>query len=396
MTQRIELSDIGIIGLTGVSAVGHGKAAHLTAMRNGQSGLSPCTFPGADVPCYTGAVEGLESIDFPSALASYDNRATRLSLAALETDGFAQRLSGTIERWGADRVGIVLGTSTSGVERLERDYRISGAEGPLSADYSIRDNNDHQAVTAFLIDHLGLRGPSYTISTACSSSAKAIIDGAQLIQLGLADAVLTGGVDSLCLTSIYGFESLELVSREQCRPFDVSRSGLSIGEAAAFLLLERRGEGPRLAGYGESSDATSMSTPPPDGAGAAAAMRQALSMAGLQPVDVDYLKLHATATPINDAAETAAVSAVFGTTVPVASFKGLIGHTLGAAGAIEAVMSLYAMAGGFAPGSAGCQTPDPEIEVAVRMSTTETRMTHVLNNAFGFGGSNCSIILGAA
>lgn len=396
MTHPDGLDCAGISAVTGVSCVGHGEAAHVAALRDGKSGLAPCTFPGADVACYTGAVEGLDDVQFPQALSVYDNRATRLSLAALACDGFSTHIAQAIDRWGSDRVGIVLGTSTSGVERLERAYRDCGPDGPLNPEYSIQHNNDHQAVTAFLIEHLGLEGPGYTISTACSSSAKAIVDAVQMVQLGLADAVLAGGVDSLCLTSIYGFEALELVAREQCRPFDASRSGLSIGEAAAFLLVERDAEGPKLVGYGESSDASSMSTPPPDGAGAASAMRQALSMAGLGAGDIDYLKLHATATPINDAAETAAVSAVFGQSAPVASFKGLIGHTLGAAGAIEAVMSLYAMKAELAPASAGCEQPDPGIEVPVRMTSSGSGMTHVLNNAFGFGGSNCSIILGRA
>ena len=249
-----------------------------------------------------------------------------------------QRIVEAADRWGAGRVGIVLGTSTSGVDHLEKVYRARPHNQPLAAEFSLRHHSDHYAVTSFLIDYLGVGGPGYTISTACSSSAKAIVDGAQLIQMGICDAVLAGGVDSLCMTSLWGFDALQLVSQAPCRPCDVARDGLSIGEGAGFVLLERDGDGARISGYGETSDAVSMSTPPADGAGAAAAMRQAMRCAGLAPDQIDFIKLHGTATPANDTAETAAVAQIFGSSVPTASLKGLIGHTLGAAGVIEAVM----------------------------------------------------------
>lgn len=381
--------------MSGVSAVGHGRADHLDAMRRGRSGLTPCDFPNVEVECFIGRVAGLEDADFPEDLAHYDNRANRLSLAALSADGFGDAVLAARDRWGAARVGTVIGTSTSGVERLETVYRAIGGEGMLAQDYSIQHNNDHHAAAAFLIEYLGLRGPGYTISTACSSSAKAFVDADQMIRAGLADAVLVGGVDSLCMTSIYGFESLELVSRGPCRPFDAARDGLSIGEAAGFALLERGADGPMLSGYGESSDATSMSTPPPDGAGAAAAMRLALTRAGISAADVDFLKLHGTATPINDRAESAAVATVFGGGRPAASFKGMIGHTLGAAGAIEAVLSLYAMSEGLLPGSIGFADRADDVGCDIQGTAVPTELTHVLNNAFGFGGSNCSLILSA-
>ncbi|MEO1491766.1 MAG: beta-ketoacyl-ACP synthase [Pseudomonadota bacterium] len=386
---------IGITAMTGVSAVGRGRADHVEAMRDGRSGLTPCDFPNVDVECFIGRVAGIEDEAFPQGLAHYDNRANRLSLAALGADGFDETVREANSRWGASRIGTVIGTSTSGVERLETTYRAINGEGVLAPDYSIQHNNDHHAAAAFLVDHLGLRGPAYTISTACSSSAKAFIDAEQMIRAGLADAVLVGGVDSLCMTSIYGFEALELVSRAPCRPFDATRDGLSIGEAAGFALLERGADGPVLSGYGESSDATSMSTPPPDGAGAAAAMRRALARAGLEVNEVDFLKLHGTATPINDSAETAAVASVFGPGRPAASLKGMIGHTLGAAGAIEAVLSLYAMEEGLRPGSVGLCDKADDVGCDIQREAASTKLTHVLNNAFGFGGSNCSLILSA-
>jgi 3-oxoacyl-[acyl-carrier-protein] synthase-1 len=257
----------------------------------------------------------------------------------------------------------------------------------------MRHHSDHHAVTACLIEHLDIAGPSYTVSTACSSSAKAVVDATQLIRLGLCDAVLAGGVDSLCMTSLYGFEALELVSRRPCRPFDAERDGLSIGEGAGFLLLERDAEGPHLLGYGETSDAVSMSTPPPDGAGAAAAMRAALASAGVCPGRVGFLKLHGTATPANDSAESAAAAAVL-PAAPAASFKGLIGHTLGAAGAVEAVMCLDAMEAGILPGSAGLAAPDPALPGLIQARAVPAEYDVALCNAFGFGGSNCALVLG--
>ena len=360
-----------------------------------RSRLAPCDLPGIEIPCFVGAVEGVLDTPFPSAFGAWDNRASRLAVMTLETDGVGDAVRRAISRWGARRVGLVVGTSTSGIEQLEKVYRARLADGRLPAGYSMRHHNDHHAVTSFLIDFLGVEGPSYTISTACSSGAKAAVDAAQLIGLGICDAVLAGGVDSLCMTSLYGFEALELLSRRPCRPLDADRDGLSIGEGAGLLLLERDGAGPHLLGYGESSDAVSMSTPPPDGAGAVAAMLAALESAGVAPERIGFLKLHGTATRANDSAEMAAVDAVFPQPVPAASLKGLIGHTLGAAGAVEAVMCLDALEAGILPGSAGLHVPDPALAGRVLERTVAADCDTVLCNAFGFGGSNCALVLGA-
>jgi 3-oxoacyl-[acyl-carrier-protein] synthase-1 len=391
-TSRIALDRIAITSLSAVTCLGRGRAAHTLAMAEGRSGLTRCNFPNVGIPCFIGRVDEIESDPFPAEHAAYENRATRLAVAALKADRFARHTSAAIERWGADRVGIVLGTATSGAERLETVYRARNDAGPLADEYSFRHHSDHHAVTSFLAEFFGVGGPAYTISTACSSSAKAIVDGAQLIQMGICDAVLTGGVDSLCMTSLYGFDSLELVSRTPCRPCDVARDGVSIGEGAGFVLLERGQEGARLAGYGETSDAVSMSTPPEDGAGAGAAMDRALRAAGMAPDQIGFIKLHGTATPTNDAAESAAVVRVFGDSVPAASLKGLVGHTLGAAGAVEAVMGLYAMDAGIMPGTVGLKTKDPEITIQVQKHSKSAHYDHILSNSFGFGGSNCALI----
>jgi 3-oxoacyl-[acyl-carrier-protein] synthase-1 len=387
---------VAITSLTALTCLGRGRSAHALAMTQGRSGLTPCDFPNVDISCFIGRVGGIEDDPFPAEHRAFENRATRLAVAALNADGFHERLAEAIDRWGADRVGIVLGTATSGVERLEQVYRARGETEPLAAEYSLRHHSDHHAVTSFLIDYLGLGGPGYTISTACSSSAKAIVDGAQLIRMGICDAVLTGGVDSLCMTSLYGFDALELVSRAPCRPCDAARDGLSIGEGAGFVLLERDRAGARLSGYGETSDAVSMSTPPADGAGAADAMRRALRCAGLAPDQIGFVKLHGTATPSNDAAEGAAVAEVFGSAVPAASLKGLVGHTLGAAGAVEAVMGLYAMDAGIVPGTVGFGSSDPDITIEVQKRSRPGSYRHMLSNAFGFGGSNSALILSQA
>ncbi|HUF87989.1 MAG TPA: beta-ketoacyl synthase N-terminal-like domain-containing protein, partial [Thermohalobaculum sp.] len=357
----LPINGMAITARVCVTCLGRGREAHLAAMRAGSCGLTPCDYADVDVPCFIGRVAGIEDDAFPRHLRAFDNRAARLALAALAADGFAQHVRAACARFGRHRVGLVLGTSTSGIERLERVYRARRADAPLASDYSMRHHNDYHAVTSFLFEHLGLGGPGYTVSTACSSSAKAIVDATQLIQAGLCDAVLAGGVDSLCMTSLCGFDALELVARAPCRPCDTGRDGLSVGEGAGFVLIERGGDGPRLAGFGETSDAVSMSTPPPDGAGAAAAMRRALARAGLAPEAIGLVKLHGTATPANDAAECAAVAEIFGQTVPAASLKGMIGHTLGAAGAVEAVMCLDAMEAGILPANVGLETQDPAI-----------------------------------
>ncbi|MEX0759685.1 MAG: beta-ketoacyl-ACP synthase [Tistlia sp.] len=384
----------GITGYSLVTCLGHGLAAHRDALAEGRSGLAPCEIPQLPFACHVGRVPGLESLRFPDETAPYDNRATRLALAALRADDFEARVAGARERWGPGRCGLVVGTSTSGIERLESVYRARAAGAPLPESYRTKYHDDHQAIAAFLQEQLGLTGPSYTISTACSSSAKALVDAAQLIEAGVCDAVLAGGVDSLCLTSLNGFEGLQLVSREPCRPCDAGRDGLSVGEGAAFLLLERDAPaGPRLSGYGESSDGVSMSTPPTDGAGAAAAMRAALERAGLSAEQIGYVNLHGTATPSNDAAECAAVSAVFGPSVAASSLKGAVGHTLGAAGAVEAVLCLIAQDQGLLPGNVGLETLDPRIACDIVALPRRRDLAHVVSNAFGFGGNNCALVL---
>jgi len=222
-----------------------------------------------------------------------------------------------------------------------------------------------------------------------------------MLATGLIDAAVVGGVDSLCLTTLYGFNSLGLISEQACRPFDAQRNGISIGEAAAFALLERAPENPDadavlLLGIGESSDAYHMSSPHPDGLGARMAMQDALNMAGLQPSEIDYINLHGTATQSNDAAEGKAVAAVFGAATPCSSTKGATGHTLGAAGGVEAVICALALQHGLLPAGINTQQLDATMNLDYVLENREQPLARVLSNSFGFGGTNCSLIFGRA
>ena len=252
----------------------------------------------------------------------------------------------------------------------------------------------------FVAAYLGLRGLALVISTACSSSAKVFASAARLIEVGLCDAAVVGGVDSLCLTTLYGFSSLGLVSHSPCRPCDITRDGLNIGEAAGFVLLERsdRAASPdaiALLGYGESCDGYHMSHPHPQGLGAVQAMQDALGRATLQASDIDYVHLHGTATKANDAIEDKAVSAIFGTCTPCSSTKGLTGHTLGAAGGVGAVITALCIQRGLIPGTANTQKLDPVFTSQVQLENREQPVKRIMSNFFGFGGSNCSLIFGA-
>jgi 3-oxoacyl-[acyl-carrier-protein] synthase-1 len=387
-----------ITGYTGVNCLGAGLDAILAALRAGTSGLRPCDFPGADFDTWIGRVEGLEDSPITGPLARYDCRNSRLALMALQADDFVDSVSDCIGRRGARRVGLVLGTSTSGIQEGERAFMELDADGNLPAWFDYRHSHDVHATTEFVGRLLGIEGPTFTVSTACSSSAKVFADAAQLIDHDICDAVLVGGVDSLCLLTLYGFRSLELTSPDPCRPNDAHRTGLSIGEGGGFALVERpRGAADALAvleGTGESSDAFHMSSPHPEGLGASRSMQAALESADIKATAVGYINLHGTGSKVNDLVESRAVTSLFGNDIPCSSTKGWTGHTLGAAGITEAVISLLALREGFLPGNLGLKQKDPEIETNI-LSRSEVRdVRHVLSNSFGFGGNNCSLLFG--
>jgi 3-oxoacyl-[acyl-carrier-protein] synthase-1 len=393
------MKPLAVTDHTVVSALGAGRAATLHALREGRSGLAPRQFESAALATWIGEVDDLDAVRVPLALAEYDCRNNRLAELGLRCDGFAAGVARARRRYGGARIGVFLGTSTSGILQAELAYRRRDpTSGALPADFHYAPTQNTYSVAAYVRAALDLQGPAAVISTACSSSAKVFGTAARAIELGLIDAAVVGGVDSLCLTTLYGFNSLELLSPDACRPWDAQRHGLSLGEAAAFALLERDADTPQawLLGVGESSDGHHMSSPHPQGLGAAEAMRGALAQAGLAPTQVDYINLHGTATPNNDAAEDMAVCAVFGRSVPCSSTKGATGHTLGAAGGVEASIAMLALQHGFMPGGLNRLTPDPALHCSYLTENRAAALNVVASNSFGFGGSNACLIFGAA
>jgi 3-oxoacyl-[acyl-carrier-protein] synthase-1 len=363
-----------------------------------RSGLRPCDFPGAGLDTWIGRVDGLEAERVVQRLADYDCRNNRLAQAALVEDGFPNAVAAAIRRYGEDRIGVFIGTSTSGIEETERAYqRLDPISGRLPVDFNYRSTHNVFSVADFIREFFNLSGPALALSTACSSSAKVFASAYRHIKAGFCDAAIVGGADSLCLTTLYGFAALELTSPEPCRPWDANRNGLSLGEAAGFALIEPResGEsGPALLGYGETSDAYHMTAAHPEGAGAAEAMRQALARAGLTAAEVEYVNLHGTATPLNDSAEDKAVVRILGTTVPCSSTKGWTGHTLGAAGITEAVFCWLSLTHHFLPVSLNTQAIDSTLIANILFASRVVPVRRVLSNSFGFGGSNCSLVFG--
>jgi 3-oxoacyl-[acyl-carrier-protein] synthase-1 len=390
---------------TATSCLGRGVAATRAALEQQRSGLRPCHFETVQLDTYIGEVAGVDAMRLPPHLQTFDCRNNRLALLGLMQDGFEQSARAAVARWGADRVGVFLGTSTSGILSTEIAFRQLAAHGgKLPPDFHYAGSHNSFSVTDFVRHYFELQGPAVTVCTACSSSAKVFANAQRMIATGMIDAAIVGGVDSLCLTTLYGFHSLQLTSAVPCRPFDVARDGLSIGEAAAFALLERLPESTdpradqriRLLGVGESSDAYHMSSPHPQGAGARAAMQAALSAGDVAADAIDYINLHGTGTPSNDSAEDRAVVALFGERTPCSSTKGATGHALGAAGALEAVICALALEHDFLPGGVNTREQDPQLRLNYLTVNRPARPRYVLSNSFGFGGANCSLLLGRA
>jgi 3-oxoacyl-[acyl-carrier-protein] synthase I len=391
------MKPLAITAFTTASAAGIGNAATLEALRAGRTGLAPNALEWAPIPCWIGRVADADSIRVPAALSEYDCANTRLALLALEQDGFIAAVERAKRRFGAARIGIFLGTTTSGIRSTEDAYARRNPDGSLPADFRYATRHNMDATTEFVRRVLGADGAAITVSTACSSSAKVFCVAERYIRAGLIDAAVVGGADTLCLTTLYGFNALQLVSEDVCRPYDSERKGLSIGEAAGFALLERDAEaGLALHGYGETSDAHHMSTPHPEGEGALRAMRAALACARLETGDIGYVNLHGTASPANDLAEGRAVHDLFGTTVACSSTKGFTGHALGAAGIVEANIALLALRAGFVPGSPTTRNVDPETRLRVALAGEEKPLDFAMSNSFGFGGNNCALVFGKA
>ena len=391
--SEIYLNELGI-----VCALGSGQAEVATALfaEDAPRGLSISDAFTPNRNLALGAVTAtLPDLSiFPTALRGRNNA---LLLAALEQ--IAPAVEAAIARYGRHRIAVVLGTSTSGVGESEtaQAYRQRHGDWPRGFDYQQQEMG---TPAQFVAHVLGTRGPAHAISTACSSSAKALASGARLIKAGLADAVIAGGADSLCGFTIAGFSALDSVSEARCNPFSANRRGINIGEGAALFLMTAEPGEVRLAGWGESSDAHHMSAPDPSGRGAAEVVQQALQRARLRSADIDYINLHGTATQHNDAMEARVVAELFGTGTPASSTKPLTGHTLGAAGGIEAGLSWLTLARNprsqlpphWWDGQGDAQLPPVHL---VRPGETAARPPrHVLSQSFAFGGSNAAVLLG--
>lgn len=389
-----KIPPLHISAYTATSAVGHGKAPLAAALEQSRSGLRVNDFGEAPLPTWIGRVDGLEDIRLPEAFARWDCRNNRLAWLGLQADGFLAAVAAAREKYGAARIALILGTSTSSIGETELAYTQLDAEGAFPIDQRRPATHTPHSLAMFVGEALGLEGPTETISTACSSSAKVFASAERLIRLGLIDAAVVGGVDTLCGSVLFGFNSLELVSPEPCKPFDAARGGISLGEAAGFALVER-GPGPlELLGYGEASDAHHMSTPHPEGAGAERALDDALARAGLTADAIDYINMHGTASMKNDEVEGALVARRFPATTHASSTKGFVGHTLGAAGIVEAVISLLAIERGLKPGTANTVDIDSTFGPQIRLKPAHGEVRYALSNSFGFGGNNCALIFG--
>jgi len=377
--------------LSMVSALGADCSAASVSLTAGEPRLTVTDqfSPGTAMPLglYTGALPEI-SLSEPY----WHSRNNRMALLALNQ--IREAAAEARHRFGSHRVGVVIGTSTSGISDSETCLKHRAATGGLPQEYHYR-LQEMGATAAFIAAELKLTGPVYGISTACSSGAKALASARRLLRAGICDAVIAGGVDTLCYLTVQGFSSLEAVSHQRCNPFSANRNGINIGEGAGLCLLSRE-EGPlELAGIGESSDAHHISAPDPTGAGAMRCMQAALDDADIAPEAVGYINLHGTATELNDQMEAHAVAEVFGSTVPCSSTKPFTGHTLGAAGAIEAVICGLALLERFIPGHVWDGQPDPNLP-PLNLSDPQSAVTdfeYALSNSFAFGGNNISVIL---
>jgi 3-oxoacyl-[acyl-carrier-protein] synthase-1 len=324
---------------------------------------------------------------------NFNTRNNQLLQAALQP--LLANIENLKTRYGAHRIGVIIGSSTSGIKEGEAAIAKLNDIGGLPAgfDYSQQEIG---APSHFVANYLGLSGPAWTISTACTSSAKALASAARLINIGAVDAVITGGCDSLCKLTVEGFSALAAVSDAQCMPFSQNRNGINVGEGAALFIMSKQPAAIKLSGVGETSDAHHISAPHPAGEGAQAAMRAALTMAKLTPDAIGYINLHGTATEQNDRMEALAVNQVFGIDTPCSSTKPLTGHTLGAAGALEAYFCWLTLQQQTAklPPQHGDGKIDPELACLNALGqTTSKALRYAMSNSCAFGGNNISLIL---
>jgi 3-oxoacyl-[acyl-carrier-protein] synthase-1 len=328
----------------------------------------------------------------PKALEPWSTRTARL--AALLLEQLAGPLAKLRARVSPSRIAVILGTSTAGADVTEDAFAHYIQHGVLPADYDLWRHHTYGALLHVVTQLVGAEGPAWVVSTACTSSAKPLGTAQRLIDAGLVDAAVVGGIDTLCSMTLRGFFSLDSLSPGVCRPFSAARDGISIGEGGALLVLERGGDAMALLeAVGESSDAYHISAPHPQGVGARLAMQRALQYADVTARDVDCVNAHGTGTRLNDSAEAQAISSLLGDEVPVVSTKGYTGHMLGGAGASEAAIALFSLLEGWLPASLGAEPVDPAIRVNIAHTRREGRYRRALSNSFAFGGNNVSVLL---
>ena len=391
----IHLNELGI-----VCALGSGRAAVARALFRDDAPGGLCVSDewtsGRPLPVGQVPTPLPDLSDCPLPLQGRNNALLRIAYRQI-----ADAVALAVQRHGPTRVAVVLGTSTSGIGETENALPQWKRDGQWPPQFHYRQQ-EIGTPSAFIAREAGVCGPAWTISTACSSSAKALASAARLLRAGIVDAVIAGGADSLCRFTLQGFSALESVSAARCNPFSRHRDGINIGEGAALFLMTREPGPVRLAGWAETSDAHHISAPEPQGRGAIDAIDQALSRAGIEAREIDYVNLHGTATPQNDAMESRAVAATLGSEVPVSSTKPLTGHTLGAAGAIEAALCWLAMAdnpGQRLPPHWWDGVPDenlPPLHFVAPGQRAARPLRHALSQSFAFGGSNAVLVFGAS
>lgn len=372
------------------SALGIGLTALRDSLHTRRSCLDDTPWLDCEVRCYLGRV------DLPVATQVTKDRFCRINRLvelALRQDRFEQAVREVCDEYGAGRCGLVLGTSTSGIDRTELAYRSLDAMDRFAPRFQQPAVHNPHAPSSFAAKYLAVRGPSLTVSAACASSAKVFATGKRWLEQGIVDAVVVGGADSLCLSVIQGFHSLQLVSPEPCRPFAKNRQGISLGEAAGFVLMTREpSEGSlRLLGVGESCDAYHMSSAPSDGIGAQLAMERALKDAGFRMEQIDYVNLHGTGTRANDEIEGRVCGTLMASGTLASATKGWTGHALGSAGVVEVVLCLEALSNGLVPGTRNTHEADAPFDLL--LDNVERSIGAALTNSFGFGGNNCSVVL---
>ncbi len=385
---------IRILDYTCVCAAGRGISAIHDALQSGQGGLRSNDLPDTDLETWIGRVDGLEQME----LGSWQSRNNALAEIGLGQDTLLQSVAELKSAFPPERIGIVMGTSTSSIDRTETAYAAMGEDGVLGAEFHQPTVHNPHGPGLYAAHRTGITGPALTINTACSSSAKVFATAARWIQSGLVDAALVGGVDTLCLSVLYGFHGLQLVSDDICRPFDRDRNGINLGEAAGYAVLCRgdhdiaRSSAIGLSGYGESSDAHHMSHPHPEGLGARMAMESALRRAGIEADAIGYINLHGTDSRANDSIEGRLVSELFPHDPACSSTKGWTGHTLGAAGIVESIVAMNVLRTGLAPANLNLRAVEEGMPPGLLQAPTRIEPRHVMNNSFGFGGNNCSLI----